>query len=152
VVADKQIFDEIRSALAAAATGEAKARRTAELIRSSRDYRWAGIYEIDSEEIAAIAWTDPDAPAFPRFSKTKGLCGAAVRAGAAVVVGDVTKDPRYLTTFGSTQSEIVVPIFVRAGKSVVGLIDVESEQPNAFHDADCVFLEGCAALVASLFE
>jgi L-methionine (R)-S-oxide reductase len=147
----KQLFEEINSALSSADTRETRARRIAELIRQSRDYRWAGIYEIDGEEIAAIAWTGSAPPAFPRFPKTQGLCGEAVRVGATVVVGDVAKDPRYLTTFGSTQSEIVAPIFQQSSKIPLGLIDVESERLNAFTDDDRVFLEKCAAFVVALW-
>jgi GAF domain-containing protein len=151
-VDEMQVFDEIKSALGATDSPSEKAKRIAEAVRQSRNYRWAGVYEIDSDEIAAVAWTGTDPPAFPRFPKTQGLCGAVIREGAAVVVGDVANDPRYLTTFGTTRSEIVVPVFGRAGKLAIGLIDVESEQANAFHDADRIFLEGCAALVAKFFE
>ena len=150
-MANVQTFDEIKSVLAAVGEREAKAARIAETIRRSRDYRWAGIYEIDHQEIAAIAWTGPDAPAFPRFPKTKGLCGAAILAGKTIAVGDVTKDPRYLTTFGSTKSEIVVPIFARPDRPALGLLDVESEKLHAFQESDRVFLENCATLVISLF-
>ena len=61
----------------------------------------------------------------------------------------MTADPRYLTTFGSTRSEIVVPVVT---DGVRGLIDVESERPHAFGDADRAFLERCASAVRSLFE
>ena len=151
MVGHNQVFEQLRSALAAPDPYEAKVRQSAELIRYAGGYRWVGIYEIDREEIAAIAWTGSNPPAFPRFPKTQGLCGVAVRLGTTVV-GDVAKDPRYLTTFGSTMSEIVVPIYSRAGEIALGLIDVESEQLNAFGDADREFLEGCAALMAGLWE
>jgi L-methionine (R)-S-oxide reductase len=68
------------------------------------------------------------------------------------VVGDVSKDPRYLTAFGSTRSEIIVPIVDRAGRKVVGLIDAESEKVDAFSEEDRVVLEFCAAAAAKLFE
>jgi GAF domain-containing protein len=73
---------------------------------TARDYRWVGLCEVTNVEIRAIAWTGADAPAFPRFPVTQGFCGAAVKARTSVIVGDVRNDPRYLTTFGSTQSEI----------------------------------------------
>ncbi len=146
-----QLFERLRSVPTVPDTRETKARQSAELIRDAGEYRWVGIYEIDGEEIATIAWTGPDSPAFPRFPKTQGLCGAAVREGT-IVVGDVAKDSRYLTTFGSTKSEMVVPIYSRACKTALGLIDVESEQLNAFGNADRAFLEGCAALMAGLWE
>ena len=47
---------------------------------------------------------------------------------AAVNVGDVSADPRYLTTLGTTRSEIIAPVFDRQG-NVAGTIDVESENP-----------------------
>jgi putative methionine-R-sulfoxide reductase with GAF domain len=76
---------------------------------------------------------------------------AAVSSGEAVVVGDVTTDPRYLTAFGSTRSEIIVPVIVPAARKVVGTIDVESEHKNAFTDDDRATLERCAAAIADLF-
>jgi putative methionine-R-sulfoxide reductase with GAF domain len=49
-----------------------------------------------------------------------------------VNVGDVAADPRYLTAFGNTRSEIIVPIFDKPKQKVIGTIDVESEQRDAF--------------------
>ncbi len=130
----------------------AKVERIAELIRRAGNYRWVGIYTVAGDEIAAMGWTGTDAPAHSRFPVSQGLCGAAVTARAAVVVGDVGKDPRYLTTFGTTRSEIVVPILRAATRAPVGLIDVESERVNAFSDADRAFLEECAAALAALWH
>ena len=113
-------------------------RRAAEAIRRSGDYRWVGIYAVDADEIRALAWTG-DAPAHPRFPRDRGLCGAAAAQQRTVVADDVRTDPRYLTTFGDTRSEIVVPI-ERDGE-VVGLIDVESDQLAAFGSAARAALE-----------
>ena len=149
---ENQLCEKIRSVLGSSRDRKAKAEQVAEIIRTSGRYRWVGIYEVDGEEIAALAWSGPGPPVHPRFPSSQGLCGAAVRSGAAVVVGDVTKDTRYLTTFGSTRSEIVVPIMLSATRTVLGLIDAESERLNAFADVDGAFLEGCANVLASLWE
>ena len=101
------------------------------------------------EEIINLAFDGPGAPAYPRFPVTQGLRGAAVASGETVVVGDVSKDPRYLTAFGSTRSEIIVPKVDRSGGKVVGTIDVESEKVDAFTEEDLFALERCAA---ELFE
>lgn len=129
---------------------EQKAARVAELIRASRSFHWVGVYEIQGDEIAGLGWTGTSAPAFPRFPATQGLCGAAVASRAPVVVGDVRRDPRYLTTFGGTVSEAIVPV-IRDG-AVLGLIDVESDRLNAFIPPDIDFLKQCAALMAPLFD
>ncbi len=116
-------------------------------IRGQGGYRWVGIYEVTPEEIAILGWDGPAEPAYPRFSRSRGLCGAAVAARETVVVDDVADDPRYLTTFESTRSEIVVPI-LRDG-SVVGVLDVESEQPKAFTPETRAALEQAAARLAA---
>ncbi len=120
---------------------------TAEMIRAACDYRWVGIYKIVRGDFVIVAKTGKCPPAYPRFPITQGLAGAAVESKQAVMVADVHKDPRYLPTFGSTQSEIVVPVIAESGK-VVGLIDVESEKLNAFTENDRDFLEHAAYLIA----
>ena len=67
-----------------------------------------------------------------------------------MTVGDVSADPRYLTALGSTRSEIIVPI-LNDQEQVVGTIDVESAQPNAFDQTMEKLLEDCAVLLRPLF-
>ena len=119
----------------------------AEMIRTACDYRFVGIYKIVRSEFVIVAKTGTCPPAYPRFPITQGLAGAALETKKSVMVADVHKDPRYLPTFGSTQSEIVVPVITEAGK-VVGLIDVESEKLDAFTENDRDFLEHAAYLIA----
>jgi putative methionine-R-sulfoxide reductase with GAF domain len=87
-----------------------QAAQIAELIRREGNYRWVGLYAVTEQEITVIGWSGPGAPAHPRFPVTQGLSGAAVATGRAVVVNDVTTDPRYLTAFASTLSEAIVPV------------------------------------------
>jgi L-methionine (R)-S-oxide reductase len=119
----------------------------AEMIRAACDYRFVGIYKISRGDFVIVAKTGKCPPAYPRFPMTQGLAGAAVESKQAIMVADVHKDPRYLPTFGSTQSEIVVPVITETGKPV-GLIDVESEKLNAFTENDRDFLEHAAYLIA----
>ncbi len=127
-----------------------KLRRAAEAVRESGAYRWVGIYDVHRGEIVIAAWSGPAAPDSPRFPVEKGLCGDAIRSGRTVVVGDVTRDPRYLTTFESTRSEIVVPILDVVSGRARGTLDVESDRPDAFGAEDREFLEHCAAEIATL--
>ena len=76
---------------------------------------------------------------------TQGLSGAAVATKGAVVVNDVTADPRYLTAFASTLSEAIVPVVDPGTGTVVGTLDVESAE------ADRQALEECAAALRGLF-
>ncbi len=148
----RRVLDQIRNLSESTEPRTARAERVADLIRGTGAYRWVGIYAVKGDEIACVAWSGPNAPAHARFSVHQGLCGAAVRCKAVVMVGDVTKDPRYLTTFSSTRSEIVVPIIHPVTRAALGVIDVESERVNAFTDDDRAFLEECASVLASLYD
>jgi L-methionine (R)-S-oxide reductase len=122
-------------------------REVAEMIRVAREYRWVGIYKVTRKEFVILAGTGDEPPAYPRFPITQGLCGAAFESGEPVVVGDVRKDSRYLPTFHSTRSEIIVPM-TNGHHHIIGMLDTESEKVNAFGDEDRQFLGRAAGLIA----
>jgi GAF domain-containing protein len=122
-------------------------KQLVEMIRSARDYRWVGIYKIVNKDFVILAGSGDEPPAYPRFPKTQGLCGAVLESGRSLIVGDVHKDVRYLPTFHTTQSEIIVPM-KNDHKKIVGMLDAESEKLNAFDDEDRQFLERAGGLIA----
>jgi GAF domain-containing protein len=122
-------------------------REVAEMIRVARQYRWVGLYKVMKKEFIILAGTGDEPPAYPRFPISQGLCGAALESGQPVVVGDVRKDSRYLPTFHSTRSEIIVPM-TNGHRHIVGVLDAESEKVDAFSDEDRQFLERAAGLIA----
>lgn len=123
-------------------------KKAAEMIRAERGYRWVGIYKVTRGECVIVAGTGEEPPTYPRFPVTQGLCGAVVESQETLVVPDVQKDPRYLPTFWSTRSEIVVPIIDEHKKRVCGILDAESEKLDAFSDDDRDFLEHASVLLA----
>lgn len=142
IVFDNAIND-IRAIAAGGNDRKEKARRLAERIQRLGNYRWVGIYDVGPEQVSIIGWSGPGAPEYATFPVTKGLTGAAIQQKSAVVVGDVRKDPRYLTAFGSTLSEMIVPVLSPDGR-VIGTVDVESEKENAFSPRDQQMIERCA--------
>ena len=92
-------------------------------------------------------WSGPAATEHTRIPIGTGVCGAAA-SGRSEILGDVSRDPRYLACFPSTKSEIVVPI--RLGDRVVGEIDIDGRELNGFGPADQRFLESVALLLAPL--
>lgn len=144
-------LNQIRTTAASGGDRAERAKRLAELIRKLGDYRWVGVYDVGAENVSIIAWGGPGAPEFPTFPASKGLTGAAIREKKTVVVGDVRNDPRYLTAFGSTLSEIIVPVFAPGEDRVIGSVDVESEQANAFGPRDQQMIEQCAQAALPLW-
>jgi putative methionine-R-sulfoxide reductase with GAF domain len=106
---------------------------------------------VSPELVSVIAWSGSAAPAYPVFPVTKGLTASAIKEKATIVVGDVSKDPRYLTCKGTTLSEIIIAIVSARDGNVVGTIDVESEQASAFSDWDRHLLEQCAQAALPLW-
>jgi len=150
-IAKDTILANIRLIVSGGENRVEKAGKIAEAIRNFAPYRWVGLYDVGSDEVSIIAYSGPGAPAYPTFPIGKGLTGSAVEEKKTVVMGDVTKDPRYLTAFGNTKSEIIIPIVDSRCAMVVGTVDVESEHINAFSDADRKALEDCAAAALRLW-
>lgn len=132
----------------------ARDRRAADLIRSSASYRWVGLYDVDHAAglVRNLTWSGPGAPEHPTFPLTKGLTSAAIAQKQIVNVGDVTADPRYLMAFGTTRSEIIVPVFDVEGNRVIGTMDVESEEPNAFNQDMQDLLQACSVVIRPLWQ
>jgi putative methionine-R-sulfoxide reductase with GAF domain len=145
------VLGQIRTTAASGGDRVARAQRLAEMIRKLGEYRWVGVYDVDEQNVSIIGWSGPGAPEHPTFAITKGLTGAAIRGQKAVIVGDVRSDPRYLTAFGSTLSEMIVPVLSPGGDRVIGTVDVESERANAFEPSDQKMVEQCAEAALPLW-
>jgi L-methionine (R)-S-oxide reductase len=150
---DSDLLEELRKIVADDSSRIEKLRQIAALIRNSGSYRWVGLYEVDRQagEVVNLVWDGPGAPEYPTFPIGKGLTGSAIQERKVISVGDVAADPRYLTAFGSTRSEIIVPIFNGQRDQVVGTIDVESEHANAFDENTESVLVTCAGVIAPVW-
>ena len=115
-------------------------------------YNWVGFYMLDPEdESVLVLGPFHGAPTeHVRIPVSEGICGAAVSQGETVIVADVSADPRYLACSIETKSEIVAPI--RANGKIVGEIDIDSHNLNAFGQDDRRFVEECAALFGQFLE
>jgi len=119
-----------------------------ELRRAFPTYTWVGVYMVEGDELVLRAWSGSHPTQHVRIPMGQGICGLAARTRETIIVGDVSKDPRYLECFPETRSEIVVPI-LREGRAV-GEIDIDSDQLEAFGDEDRAFLERLAGELATV--
>lgn len=110
-------------------------------------YSWVGIYLVEGPDLVLGPWKGPQATEHVRIPVGQGVCGAAAASGRTEIVDDVNADPRYLACFASTRSEIVVPIAFQG--TVVGEIDIDSDEPAAFGQEDKAFLERVATLISA---
>ena len=146
-----EMLQELGAFILAGAKGPADVKRMAEMIRSACGYRWVGVSKLTRGDLVIVAGTGDDPPCYPRFPATQGLCGAAVESRETIVVDDVRKDVRYLPTFGTTLSEIIVPVISPTNR-VVGVIAAESKKVKAFNADDREVLERVAMLMGRAFK
>jgi L-methionine (R)-S-oxide reductase len=147
--------DDIVGAVAAITRADGsrgeRATRIAGAIRDTGGHRWVGVYEVTETQVVILGYCGLGAPAYPRFPRTDGLTAAAVATGQAVVVDDVSTDPRYLTAFGSTRSEMIVPVLEPDTTTVLGTIDVDSDRVAAFGDEERELVQRVAAAILPLY-
>ena len=137
---------EIRTALSQGGdAGQALATTVATLKSRMPDYSWVGVYLLEGTELVLGPFEGKPSP-HARIPLGRGICGAAAAEKRTIIVDDVNADPRYLACSVDTRSEIVVPI-MRDGE-VLGEIDIDSDRPAAFGDADRRLLESVAELLA----
>ena len=63
-----------------------------------------------------------------------GIAGYVARTGRSRRVSDVTKEPRYRDVTPNMRSELCIPI--KTGNQIIGLINAESAERNAFSESD----------------
>jgi GAF domain-containing protein len=141
----REVLGNVESQLASTRGHDAREGIVKILNSAVPTYSWVGIYLVQGGDLVLDAWAGPAVTQHTRIPIGKGVCGFAAKAGRTEIVSDVGRDPRYLECFPSTRSEIVVPIFSQ--ERVVGEIDIDGDQLDAFSSLDREFLEAVARLV-----
>lgn len=137
---------ELREALTRTGTALEAMQRTVELLKARVPYyTWVGIYQLAGDELVLGPYLGKPSP-HTRIPLGRGICGAAATEKSTIVVDDVNSDPRYLACSVETRSEIVVPVL--RGAEVLAEIDIDSDTPAAFGEADRRLLESVAAMLA----
>lgn len=80
----------------------------------------------------------------------EGITGWVARMGQPARVGDVSKDPRYIMLQGNVRSELAVPLEVNG--EVRGVLNVDSDTPDAFSADDQELLEALAVQAARVIQ
>ena len=102
---------------------------------------WTGFYVVDPlkpEELVVGPYQGT--LGCLRIPFGKGVCGACADRKESIIVPDVHAFPGHIACDSRTNSEIVVPVF-NADGSLAAVLDVDSEQPDAFDEVDQLGLE-----------
>jgi GAF domain-containing protein len=114
-------------------------------------YNWVGFYFRNGKKeelnLGPYVGAPTDHTVIP-FGK--GICGQVAVSNQNFVVPDVTAQDNYIACSITVKAEIVIPIFVNGEN--IGQIDIDSNTPDPFTEADERFLEFVCAQVASILE
>lgn len=117
----------------------------AALLYERTGYFWVGFYMVDGEVLRLAPFQGP--VACYRIAYGRGVCGTAWQRAETLLVPDVEEFPGHIACSSLSRSEIVVPIF-DASKNVIGVLDIDSRELNAFDATDRESLEEVCRIIA----
>lgn len=99
-------------------------------------YFWTGFYVVDPERPRELV-VGPYQGTLGclRIAFDKGVCGACATRRETIVVEDVHEFPGHIACDSRSESEIVVPVFDRAGR-LFAVFDVDSDRKAQFDEDD----------------
>lgn len=84
------------------------------------------------------------------FPVSKGITGKVISTGTPIRLGDVSRDPAFIAATENIHSELCVPI--RIQDRIIGAINIESKQTNAYNESDERLLNTIAGTLATAIE
>jgi signal transduction histidine kinase len=133
--------------------------RVVELIRQAFDYYSVQIFLVDAQTDRLVlhaasgegGWRlTSDGLSLPIDGTS--LNSTAVRRSEALLVNDVSKEPRFWITdsLPNTRSELVIPL--RVGQQVIGTLDVQMDRINGFREDDLLVYQSLGDQIAIAIE
>ena len=131
-------------------TVDGRLLKICEILETNIDYyNWVGFYFKNGDKnelkLGPYVGEQTDHTIIP-FGK--GICGQVAVSNENFVVPDVAAQDNYIACSITVKAEIVVPIFVNGIN--IGQIDIDSNTPNPFTEADERFLEYVCSEVATI--
>ena len=132
-------YDLLDKQIAALTDGETDvvalmATLACEIHHADDRFDWTGFYRVTEPELLKIGpYQGGHGCLVIPFSR--GVCGAAARSGEVQLVADVEAFPGHIACATSTRSELVIPVRDASG-AIIAVLDIDSDQPDAFDAAD----------------
>ena len=145
------LYESLVPQIAALIEGEpdltANLANIAAALKEAFSFFWVGFYLKKDNQLVLGPFQGPIA--CTRINFDKGVCGAAYTRRETILVPDVEQFPGHIACSSASKSEVVVPIFDRAG-NVILVLDVDSDQLDDFSQADVAGLEAVGRLVTEI--
>src|SRR2546429_1367366 len=148
------LLNEVSREMSSILDVEELLRRAAEQVKRVIDYQILSIMLYDEEQKIFRHRLDVKhgqrVQGKLRVAASEGIVGAAATLREPVLAPDVSVDPRYLMVNPETRSELAVPMLHKG--RIIGVLDLESAQLNAFNEEHVQTLSILAANLAVSLE
>ncbi len=133
--------------------------QVARLIQETFDSYFVSIFTIDpithnlTHRASASQYRDKRRKKIPlHIQLGEGIIGSVAATGQEIVAQQIQSEPRYRPIPGleAVQSEVALPI--KNGQHLLGVLDLQSDDPNAFHKVDLTVLRAIADHIAFAIE
>jgi L-methionine (R)-S-oxide reductase len=118
------------------------ANTTALIFEAVPRLNWVGFYLLKGSEL--IVGPFQGKVACVRIALGKGVCGTAAAQRVTLRVPEVSAFPGHIACDAASRSEIVIPLL--KGPTLLGVLDIDSPEPDRFDAADQRGLEALAAV------
>ena len=148
-----ELLAEIGREVAAVLDLDQLLARVVQLTKKVTDYRTFGILLLDesTQELEMkVAVQFGEKVALPKVPLGEGLVGYAALHREAVMVPDVSQDPRYIKVVDDVRSELAIPMLLK--DRCIGVFDLESPELDAFTKRDVEILTLLASQAAVAIE
>lgn len=116
-----------------------------ELHQGFDTFDWTGFYRVVAPGLLKVG-PYQGAHGCLEIPFERGVCGAAARSRQTQVVPDVQAFAGHIACSATTRAEIVIPVLDAAGE-LIAVLDVDSNQPDAFDETDRINLEAVCRMV-----
>ena len=120
----------------------------AAMIHETFGFWWTGFYRVIGKELVLGPFQGP--LACSRIPFGKGVCGTAVAQQKTQLVYNVHEFPGHIACDCASNSEIVVPVWVKG--EIWGVLDIDSPSIGRFSEADREGLEGFVKVLEKVLE
>ena len=140
----EQLVSQIRALIEGETDTIAVMSNVAAAIHQTMGFWWTGFYRVVNDELVLGPFQGPLACMHIPFGR--GVCGTAWKLAETVIVPDVEQFPGHIACSSESKSEIVVPVF-GSDKTVVAVLDIDSEKLNTFDETDRKYLEEICRMI-----
>jgi sigma-B regulation protein RsbU (phosphoserine phosphatase) len=145
---------EVADVMATSLDLDTTLRRVAEVVRKVIDYEIFAILLLN-EKTQELRFRfqvgyPPEFAERARIKVGEGVTGQAAQLRQAILIDDVTRDPRYIAGVPNVHSELAVPLTTK--NRVIGVIDLEARDPGYFNEEHMRLLTLIASRMAAGIE